>query len=416
MRRALPLAAILLALAACAHPEDRRWSAMTTRAAVPVGEEPSVSVYAFAPPKAGSKTGVGDLSDRGQAALIGSFAATPGDAAALGKLLAAPLGGEGGGGAVDRTRLARTIVISVRKGVKSMPGDRLMSTEVEIAPLPGAGEAAPPFEFAGYTIVATDTKVQNIAKLQTESGASLTASLAPEIKGFGDNGIEGSLSTKRTSSADIVQQYENLGIDILPGRMVVTRESERGLDVVGNTLVALTFAAPSDGERTHAAFLATKAKLFENGAMLGGDKASVELQPLGFLSRCDMRVNVTLRYRLRRVVDGRRYYTEGKQRVEIVDGSTEPVPVTLVRASDVQGALYQILDAAGHAVLVAFDGTGTRRLVFDSYDDAKRMAAWLSVGTRSRIGATGPTVSMGSAPLPAGGTYRADFYSIGCPG
>lgn len=84
----------------------------------------------------------------------------------------------------------------------------------------------------------TDTKVQHIAHLETTTDPKLTTSLAPEIGGFADNGVGSELSHSRKTSADIVQQYENLGVDILPGQMVITRESERGLDVVGNTLIA----------------------------------------------------------------------------------------------------------------------------------------------------------------------------------
>jgi hypothetical protein len=158
MRRPLVPLALVVLVAACAHPEDRRWASMTVGR--PKADEiPSVSVYAFAPPKSDSRTGVRDLSDQGQAAFIDALAESPAGAAVLRKALVTPLEGEGGAGAVDWTRLARTIVISVRKGLKSDPGDRLMRTVVTIKPRGVMGEPGP-FEFAGYSVVATDTKVQ----------------------------------------------------------------------------------------------------------------------------------------------------------------------------------------------------------------------------------------------------------------
>ncbi len=418
MRRRLVAPILVFALFAtgCAHPEDRRWTAMSPVTSVPDGEQPSVSVYAFAPPKPGGRTGVRDLSDQGQAALIEAMARTPADAAALRKALATPLEGEAGaGGAVDRSRLARTIVISVRKGPDSLPGDRLMRTVVTLTPHVPADEDGTPFEFAGYSVVATDTKIQNISQLETTTEASLSASVAPKIGGFGDNSLGGEISNTRKTSADIVQQYENLGVDITPAQMIITRESERGLDVVGNTLVALTLAAPSDSERGHSAYLAGTTKLFDKGVMLSATAASLEIQPFSFFARCDLKVDVELRYQLRRIDKGREYYTEGKQTVEVMTGTLRAATQTLVRAADAQGALYQLLDGSGSAVLVSHAGSDTRRLLFDSFDDAKRMATWLGAARRQTVGTHGPALSINGQALPRGGQYRADFYSVGCP-
>ncbi|TDW68999.1 hypothetical protein EDF57_101893 [Novosphingobium sp. PhB55] len=416
--RALTVPALTLTLLAggCTHPEDRRWTAMTASYSITADEAPSVTVYAFAPPKAGNKTGVKDLSDHGQAAWIDALANSPADAAALRKALSAPLESEAGAtGSVDRSKLARTLVISVRKGAVSQPGDRLMRTVVTITPHIPAGEAGPPFEFAGYSVVATDTKVQSIAKLETTTDTKLSASLAPGIGGFGDNSVAGELAHSRTTSADITQQYENLGIDILPNRMIITRESERGLDVVGNTLIALTLAAPIDSERAHSAYLAGTNKLWDKGSMLSEGAASMEVQPLTYFARCDLQVDVALNFQLRRITSGREFYTEGKQSVEIVTAAGETTTQTLIRASDAQGALYQILAKSGSAVLVSPPGSNQRRLLFDSFDEAKRMAAWLNAGARTKVGPNGPGLTLGTGALPHGETYHADFYSGDCP-
>jgi hypothetical protein len=415
MKRAplLPLAA-LLSLTACVHAEDRRWESMATGAPSD-GDRPTVTVYAFDPPKpGGAKTSVRDLDGEGQAALIEAIAADPDKAAALRKAVAAPLEGEGGGGRVDRSRLARTIVISVAKGEESQPGDRLMRTVVTLTPRPTGGEAPLPFEFAGYSIVATDTKVQSIAKLETSSSASLSASIAPSLGPLGDGELGGELGRTHKTSADIAQQYENLGVDITPGLMSITRESERGLDVVGNTLVALTLAAPADADGRHSAFLAGTLKLYDKGKRLTADDATVEAQPFNYLARCDLEVDVTLRYQLRRIVGGREYYTEGKQAVEIVTETVNLPPQTLVRAADAQGSLFQILDERGSALLAAMPGSEKRRLLLDSFDDAKRLANWLSAEGAATVGEAGTLLSFGAAPPRKGAALRASFYSVDC--
>ena len=412
--KALFLATALF-LAACAHPEDRRWRSVDFGQTASAGEEPRASVYAFSPPSnADSKTRIRDLAGEGQAALIGAMADKGVDRAALLKALATPIGGDGQPGSVDRSRLERVLVINVAKGVASRPGDRLMRTMVTIKPHKPDGEAT--FEFAGYRVVATDTKVQNIAHLEDQTDASLTATLAPEIGGFGDNKVEGKVGHTSKSTADIVQQYENLSVDITPEQMVVTRESERGLDVVGNTLVAVTLAAPADGDLVHSAYLATATTLYEKGKALAPDAAKLEAAPFKYFARCPLEVDVTLAYRLRRVTSGSEYYTEGKQHVAVISSSKDQGTQTLVRASDAQGSLYQIIDQAKHAVLAQLPGTESRRLLFDSFDDANRMASWLTAERRAGAGKAGLTFNINGAPLPARATYQAIFYSVDCPG
>ncbi|PMV85299.1 hypothetical protein, partial [Pseudomonas sp. GW460-C8] len=86
-------------------------------------------------------------------------------------------------------------------------------------------------------------------------------------------------SNKRTTSADIISQYENLNVDITPDSLVLTRESERGLDVVGNTLVSLTLA-PTTGTDPLQDFVVSSQKLFEAGKPLTPEKATFAISPL----------------------------------------------------------------------------------------------------------------------------------------
>ena len=48
-----------------------------------------------------------------------------------------------------------------------------------------------------------------------------------------------------------------------------------------------------------------------------------------------------------------------------------------------------------------------------SFDEAKRMAAWLSARARSTVGADGPHLLPGSGGLPES-KYHADLYSVAC--
>ena len=383
---------------------------------LPQGERPTVKVYGFAPPKAdAAKPSIKDYSDRGQGAIIAALAARADDAAALRKALAVPITGGDTAGASDRADIARTIVISIGKGPDSLPGDRLVRTIVTITPVRADG--TPSFVFAGYTVAATDNKLQNIAHLEDETDLSLKGTLAPKIGGFGDNGLEASVGDTRKTSADIVQQYENLGVDISPDQLIVTRESERGLDVVGNTLIALTLAAPRMTALPEA-FAVSAQKLFDGGKPLAPDKATFALSSLKMFARRDLQVDVGLRYTLRRITSGREYYTEGKQRVQLVTGEAPVARAqTLVTASDAQPPLYLVcVKASGHTpVLAQTVDNGIQAITYDELASAKAMVAWLSAAQRGTIGTDGVTLVMAKdTPLPASGLYYAMPYSRGC--
>ncbi|RYD27608.1 MAG: hypothetical protein EOP89_04385 [Lysobacteraceae bacterium] len=384
MKRAYLLGALSLAalsLAACAHPEDRRWAALVP-ASTTDAEPPTVAVYSFATPQEGrSVMRLRDLTGEGQAAYIAQMSGA-GDAATLRKRLAAPIDGEHGVGPTIRPGLDRTLVVSVQKPASAGVGDRLMRTVVTITPVDRS------FEFAGYTIAATDNKVQDIAKLSTTSDASLDVSLAPPIKALGDVGISGKASRSHTTSADIVQQYEKLNIDIDPKTMTIIRESERGLDVVGNTIVNLTIVPrpPENGNILPLVFLAASQDLVQNGVLRTAKAASIDLKPMSPPVKCAVRASVTMRYLMRRVESGAEYYTEGKQTVSLVQGDTKPVGHILVREEETQLPLWGIVTADGQG-LIASTGLGASApLVFDNYSSAQEFAAWLDRTRTATIG------------------------------
>lgn len=376
MKRSYLLAALLLG--ACAHPEDRRWATLVSRTS-DSGEKPIVAVYSFATPgEARPLTRLRDLTGEGQAAYIAQVGGR-GDAAALRKKLAMPIDGDHAIGPTVLPALERTLVVSVQKPRSAGVGDRLMHTTVTIVPV-GKG-----FEFAGYTIAATDNRVQDIAKLSTTSDASLDVSLAPPIKALGDVGISGKASRSHMTSADIVQQYEKLNIDIEPGAMTIIRESERGLDVVGNTIVNLTIVPqlPENGNILPQLFLATGQDLTDNGRLRSASTASIDLEQVSVPARCALRATVTMRYLMRHVVSGAEYYTEGKQAVSLLDGDTDPVLHTLVREEETQPLLWQIVTASGQGLTVSPAPGAQHSLVFDNYSSAQEFSGWLGA-TRAR--------------------------------
>ena len=406
--------ALLLTVTACAHQEDRRWKSLSVAQVrtLPADQQPSVVVYSFpTPPPLASKTRVRDLSDRGQQAFIAALALKGIDAEALRKAVAKPIDALPPAPGADATALERTVVINVSKPIGSQVGDRLMRTIVTIRPTAGQ------FEFAGYTIVATDNKLLPIAHLEDESNQSLDVSLAPKIGGFGDNTVGGKLSHSAKSTTDVNQQFENLGVDISPDRLAITRESERNLDVQGNTIIALTLVPPP-AAMTATALLADKFEGFDKGKRLSSAKTKLEVEPISYLRSCALQADVVLDYVMRHIDRGQEYYTEGKQTVSLVPGRAQ-TQVELVRASETQPPLFQISllrQGRTQGSLLARLSNGTSApLLFGSFDEARAFATWLNGWDHRPLGESGTVVTSGDAKLDRTALFQASRYMLDCP-
>jgi hypothetical protein len=402
----LAFCAPLLLLAACAHPEDRRWAELSAPLPTDAYWQPRLNIYSVATPsdpKAPMR--VKDLAGEGQAAYIDKLS-TAKDPKTLRLALAAPIGPSGGIDPSATPTLDRTVIISVQKPITAGLADRIMKTVITIRPVDGQ------FEFAGYSIVATDNQVQNIAHLETTTEASLDASLSPTIKGTGDNSIDAKISKSQTSAADIAAQYEKLGVDIQPDRIVITRESERGLDVVGNTIIKLTLVpklprSPETGIPGLPAgggglFLVDDQSLISNGTTLPAGKASIDIEDYLIPQQCDLRADVSMTYLVRRVTAGTEYYTEGKQTAQVDRGALLPEPKVLVRGEETVPLLWQIVVGPQRDGLIARrPGIGGRILVFNNYNAAQTFAYWLGKTGATGIGSDGILLSAGAIRLKA---------------
>jgi hypothetical protein len=74
--------------------------------------------------------------------------------------------GDGAAARVDPYRASRVLVATVAKGLDTLPGDRLLWTRVFVQPIN--------FEFAGYTVAATDSRSAKIAKIENSTNTKLS--------------------------------------------------------------------------------------------------------------------------------------------------------------------------------------------------------------------------------------------------
>lgn len=450
--RTVPLIITLL-LAACASPEERRWAkgyspVIDRLPAPPVGSEfewrkPSVAFYSFPTPAPGTTpASLKDLSDQGQAALIEAMTATGAKPEDIRDVLSRPIAQRSAqpeATAAVEGSYKQTLVATVSRGWDAGPADRLVRTWIDVIPLN--------FVFDGYTVIATDNQLLNIAQITNTSSASLqgqlgrttsdtaaTTTAAPPLTSvltdvLGTSaGITGNLSNQRVTNATINQQYMKLGADILPTELRILRESERNLDISGNTLIALTMRIdprrwrrdlpPSPVVLEERSQRVTKLKLAsDTGVLQAPGDITLEVTLQKSPPSCPLIADVHLYYELRQVTANASTYVEGKQRADYKRGVFKKERVELIPATTVRRPSWRIY-GRGNAELTLRDVLGQNLpLDFISYEQARSFADWLNHNGSAikssglDLGKAGLRLYSGDegTPFPAG-PYEAQAY------
>jgi len=447
-------------LAGCEHAENYRWASgrdpvVIGEAAAPSGSTfgdwrtPAVAVYSYATPApavtaapTSTKFSIKDLSDHGQAALVEAMSKAGADAKTIMSTIATSGGAENadGGGASPTFEgsYSRTIVATVTKGLDAGPGDRLVWTWIQIRPLN--------FNFTGYAVVATDNETLQIEQVQNQSSASLQGQAGKTTSDTSANtltspglthaltdvlgtslGATASLSSQYTTSATINQQYVKLSADIVPDELRIYHESERNLDVAGNTLIALTLKLPPEvyHSPTVPIYVQRVSQLKLSNAATNAPLAPADVTLQANLDEappnCALLADVTLLYTLRHITKNARSYVEGEQTVEFKRGSVVTKAVTMVPASEVRAPSWSIYGTQDphrtNPITLVGNGEEILPLDFANYGQATAFALWLNQNAnwfrtdpQRKIGRLGLALSSrvdGSLPV---GPYFADRY------
>lgn len=438
-------AAAVALLGGCAHPENYRWSdraapvfsgtpTAPTDSSFTSWRTPAVSVYSFATvsPNTPDAT-LRDLSDRGQAALIEAMTAAGADPAAIRDALLKtpkPKSETTEDAVTVEGTYKRTLVANVTKGWDAVPGERLVWTWIDVRPLN--------FSFEGYTVVATDNQLLNIEQITNATTASANASLgktgsettatttagSPISKVLTDvagstAGLGGSLSNTYTTTAAINQQYVKLGADIVPGGLRIFRESERNLDVAGNTLIALTLKLdPSkwNGVGMETSFRVLKQDLAKpDGTLSAPADVTFELTENQAPPRCALQALVTLHYQTRRPRDGRSY-VEGQQTVTYARASTEPTVADIVPADEIRKPAWRVYPKAASTIALHASGPFENDLPIDfaTYEQARHFVIWLTRMAPKMLGKDEPAIGKTGLRLTSGITgqplFTGDYF------
>ncbi len=365
-------------------------------------ETPTVTVYSapYTAPHPSPLT-LKDLSDNGQAHAIDFvFKGSPGPRTAWQELMSTIGGSSGEPDRVDPYRADRVLIATVVKGLDTLPGDRLLWTRVFVQPIN--------FEFAGYTVAATDSKSIKIASIESSSNAKLSIKGAAEA-GLAKPDVGQEFERTQKATADINEQYENLGIDIQPTYLRIIRESAPGGDVAGNTAIQLSMVtdptriwchevvencAPKPSNRPpqktkDGKDLDDRLVLLVSSAHLsdGETNPRISLLPQPALPHCPLKAKVWMLYEIRHIKKGRQNYVEGSQEVELNQAGYDAKSVDIVAADDIAPAVWSIkvTDETDNTPVTEDkpDLTGqtkngsVRKLVFTDYLTASELAHWL---------------------------------------
>lgn len=370
-------------------------------------DTPSVTVYSapYSPPRPSPVT-LKDLSDNGQAHAIDVVFKGPETAkTAWQELMNTVSASAGGVDRVDPYRVNRVLIATVAKGLDTLPGDRLLWTRVFVQPIN--------FEFAGYNVAATDSRSFKIASIENSTNTKLSVSggADPGLPGITKPDAGQTIEKTQKATADVTEQYENLGIDIQQDFLRIIRESAPGGDVAGNAAVQLSMVTDPSKiwcASANESFCKPSPPLARSAGGSGDDQDAddglvlrvsnthldegetnprMSVLPQNALPHCPLIANVWMLYEIRNITKGRQNYVEGMQQVELSKEGYNAGKVQIVPADDIAPAVWSIkvTDAADRAPVVDDkpDLTGQveharpRRLVFTDYLTASELAHWL---------------------------------------
>lgn len=362
-------------LAACT-PLDRRWisetglDGRTPVAVLAVDSRPAL------PP---SSLSLHDLPEQAAASYINAltkFTTNPAElAAALGKPVAS------GSAPTDLRSFSRVVNLNVSKRGYA-PGDRIVQLRISILP--------ENFAFTGWSAAETEYTVQDIDKITVTTAARGSAELKPTFSGklVGTGGLTSSLEQTTENSANIMRRVEQLTVSVEGGRLVIFRESERGFDLTGNTVIRLTLRpkvqTPIGTNLTEVAqTTVTDLNIGNASAWKGPSHSTITLQTVRGLTPTNLTGVARIDYVIRHVLAGSDTYRESD---DIVRFETSCLQQNVVLVSADESGLQSWGIQTGTDRLAIQADEGVRDLVFQDRDVAARFAAWINHTRASSVG------------------------------
>lgn len=405
------LVALLLPLWGCPGPRPellRRYADYRAPEAAnggPIPAEVRVSVHAAPVPGATEPPLIRELSASAQAAYVRSLAERTSTVGAFQRALAAPLGGEGDRGAVERDRIRRRLVLSVEEPGPAgagptgagVPGTRIAWLRVSLR-LPG--NTAPDtvlgrharFESWDRFRTRFDTVELGTMELTRSGtrGAELDLTPGGVLDALGTAAVTGTRTAELQESASLRERPLSNGI-LRPKELVLVQEGAQGRRLAGNSVVTVELQVGGPHDRT---VVHRVDGLFgEGGRARPPDSVRLATRELFRPPRLEPGQEVTAELtweallRTVRRGAGDATFTESDDRVVYRWSRGGPETVSLVSGRALRVSTWQVLDAGCRTLMVAprgdTEGRPRQALTFATRGEARRFLRWL----RARAGA-----------------------------
>lgn len=376
-------------ITACAPkaPLDNRWA---EKSQVPQTVEDSKDLnnpnspqlwIAAVPTESGSRMKPKDLLDHAGASYFEQLANFSKTASEFVELSGAPLGPNEK--TLDTTSFDRTLVVTVSKGAYS-PGERIVRTKVAITPKN--------FSFSNYTIAATEYSTINIDNITSTQSVGYGAELSPNLTGTiaGTGKLSANYSNAISNTAQISQRIEQLTVSIRGDSLIVDRESERGLDLTGNTLIRLSLRvkAPYDDSLVDSLVIVNSTKIRDDKGLLSPEKASISFITATITKPIDFKADASIEYVRRRILNGASTYTESDDEIQWV---VNPLPApkiefTLIPRREMEVPRWVIMTSDQKQALLIKTLGGTQQFMFTDFGAAQELVGWLKKMCASKVG------------------------------
>lgn len=399
----LVLIGAMVLLGGCANPEINRWFDATIDDVDNYADfaktkgGPQVVVFSFVPTEASEPaktTKLTDLQDHGQEAYIKAMDGRLAPSRDLREELGKSLGKSEDASKkkylpLIPTKLDKTLVVSISKGLAAKPGDRLIWSMVEIVPKDKS------YTFAGYTMASTKNEFVDIATIKYTRNIEIGGSLSPTFSGALEGGGEANAKVGASKQIDtsIKQYYTDLAVGIKPNLLQVIREGERNNDISGNTLVKLSLALNRyESEEWESGVVVRDLSILKDGAILPPAKASAVMELVDLPPARPLQAQVILHYHLRRITAKAETYTEGDD-VVLLERGVSTSEQELASINEIIPPLWCIVvtktinnKLLRFPVQVKHDLFKDKDLWFTDYNTASLFAEWLNQNTDKKIG------------------------------
>lgn len=335
--------AIALATAGCSTTLKRYNSALQPR---DDGNQVSATVFSLPLPPTESRT-VLSLGERGQAAAVNALSTRTSTATDLLAALAAPLeAAPQVAYAIDRTKIKRRLVLSVRHDQRSL-ADRIIALRVTISTSPGGAR------FLGMDKLTTKYETTDLGKVVTTSQSGFSAGLgATRSSEESDDGNKSTLSLAPTLSVSagrsvaeemlLRQRYIAVSGELSEHSVTVILEGTPGIDLAGNTLADIDIGLPRDGVSWKV--VSGLEDVFEkDGKLQCPSHATLRYTSVVLPPSADVWAHIRAEYTVRHVVSGENTLNEGDDKIELVSGKVADTDsLLLVGQRDLSAVLWAV--------------------------------------------------------------------------